>query len=163
MDSYFVREFNSRKRDAIWKLRGKEIKIIFRENLEVLEFKDKRKHCEKSIKSFEQVGIGYNGLGTQFKSGIQSEASKGLSSNKTVNDHLIGAAKIGEYVHNQLKNSNYDIDWMVDTWVYEHLFLWATVKLTKKEHHKDNVLRNSNHTIEQKLNLEHYKNVSNLV
>jgi len=162
MNSFFVKEFNRRKRDKIWEQRGPEIKVNFKENLEVLEFKSKEHH-KKTIKSFEQVGIGYNGLGTQFISGIQSEASVGKASKETVNDHLIGAAKIGEFVHNELKKSNYNINWMVDHWLYEHLFLWGTVKITREEHRKENVLRNSNHTIEQKLNLEHYKNVSELV
>ena len=96
-------------------------------------------------------------------SGLQFEASAGLSSNKTVGDHLIGTLTIGEHVHDILKKSNYNIDWMVDTWLYDNLFLWAKIKVTKEEHRKDNILRNSNHTIEQKLNLEHYKKVSTLV
>ncbi len=101
-------------------------------------------------------------MGTQFLSGVQSKASKRLPSSHTVDDHLFGTQLIGEYVHKVLKKSNYNIDWMVDEWLYDHLFLWAKIKLTKKEHHKDNVIRNE-HTIEQKLNLEHYKNVSKLV
>lgn len=164
MESFFVREFNKRKRDIIWKKRGDSMKLIFREKLEVLEFKDTRNHSKQGIKSFEQVGIGYNGLGTTFMSGIQSEASVGLSSKDTVNDHLIGTTKIGEHVHKELIKSNYDIDWMVNYWLYDNLFLWAKIKLTKEEHHKDNVLRNSDHTIKQKLNLEHYsEKVSKLI
>lgn len=161
--SFFVTEFNKRRRDILWKKKSNNIKQIFREKLEVLEFKDNRNHGEQGMKSFEQVGIGYNGLGTQFMSGVQSEASVGLSSDKTVSDHLIGTTTIGKHVHDILKKSDYNIDWMVDIWLYDNLFLWAKIKVTKEEHRKDNILRNSNHTIEQKLNLKHYINVSKLV
>lgn len=159
----FKRTFNEKRRDIIWNKRGNKIKTIFRENLEILKFKDDRKHSDKSIRLFEQVGIGYDGLGTQFVSGIKSEASIGLSSKDTVNDHLIGTKKIGKIVHDELKKSNYDIDLMVEEWLFENLFLWATIKVTKTEHHKDNILRSSSHTTAQKLNLEHYINVSRLI
>ena len=162
-NTFFVKEFNKRRRDIIWEKKEYDIKFIFREKLEVLEFKDNRNHGKQGMKSFEQVGIGYNGLGTTFMSGIQSEASVGLSSKMTVNDHIIGTLLIGKHVHYILKKSNYNIDWMVNDWLYDNLFLWAKIKVTKEEHQKDNILRNSKHTIEQKLNLEHYKNVSNLI
>ena len=161
MTKLFDQLFNEKRRDIF--LKRKDImKTTFRESLEVLEFKDKRNHSAKSIKSFEQVEIGYNGLGTQFLSGVQSKESKRQPSSFTVNDHFFGTQLIGEYVHKVLKKSNYDIDWMVNEWLYDHLFLWAKIKITKEEHHKDNVIRNK-HTIEQKLNLEHYKNVSELI
>ena len=161
MKKSFKELFNEKRRDVIWK-RKETIKTTFKEALEVLEFKDKKGHSPKSIGTFEQVEIGYNGLGTQFLSGVQSKASIGLDAKKTVADHLIGTKLIGKHVHEVLKKSNYKIDWMVDEWLYENLYLWAKIKITKEEHHKDNVLRNKN-TLKEKLNLEHYKQVSELI
>ena len=51
---------------------------------------------------------------------------------------------------------------MVDTWLYENLFLWMTVKVSKKEHKKENIARDK-HTLDQKMCLEHYINVSEFV
>ena len=50
--SFFVTEFNKKRRDIIWKKKSNNIKQIFREKLEVLEFKDTRKHSKQSTKSF---------------------------------------------------------------------------------------------------------------
>ena len=52
---------------------------------------------------------------------------------------------------------------MVKEWLFENLYLWGTVKVTKEEHKSKNILRNSNHTIEQKSNFEHYVNVSKMI
>jgi len=39
----------------------------------------------------------------------------------------------------------------------------GTVKVTKEEHKSKNILRNSDHPIEQKSNFEHYIHVSQLI
>jgi hypothetical protein len=51
---------------------------------------------------------------------------------------------------------------MKEVWLYENLWLWITIGVTKEEHQKDNILRNNN-TIEEKIQLKHYKNVSTLI
>ena len=84
------------------------------------------------------------------------------------NDHIIGATTVGEYVHHMLKLNKYRIDWMVDEWLYDNLYLWATIKVTKEEHKKENIIRGdaSNDVrklVDSKMNLKHYKNVSNIL
>ena len=73
------------------------------------------------------------------------------------------ATEIGKYIHDKFKKENYNIDWMVKNWLFENLFLWGTVKVTKEEHKSKNILRNSDHPIEQKSNFEHYIHVSQLI
>lgn len=167
-NSYFVIEFNKRRRDFIWKKNERSFKKNFRLKLNILkmiDLQDEFEIPESFYKGeFYRLSLGYRGIGKNdgFASGINSKASKGLPSNDIVRDHLLGATEVGFYIHKVFKDSNYNIEWMVSTWLYENLFLWATIKVTKDEHHKDNIIRNK-HTFEEKLNLKHYKNVSVLV
>lgn len=157
----FARIFNERQRDTRWNTKRDIIQTAFIQNLMVLKFADENQFEEKWMRSFQRLAIGYNGVGCSFQSGIQSDDSIGLSSNETTHDHLLGATEVGIYVHELFKEKNYDIDFMLNDWLYEHLFLWATVKITREEHHKDNIIRNK-HDLKQKLNLEHYLNVSDI-
>jgi hypothetical protein len=112
-----------------------------------------------------RLELGYHGIGKPngIPSKIMSKDSFSLSSNKCVNDHVLGATEIGSYIHKTLKESNYNVDWMVSEWLFDNLYLWGTVKVTKSEHKSTNILRNQNHTIDQKSNFEHYVNVSQLI
>ena len=119
---------------------------------------------KKQLEQFVyRLGLGYFGVGKQggLPSGLVTENTlvKGV---KTTHDHLLGAVKIGEKVHSEFEKNDFDIDYMVNEWLYENLWLWMTIKVTKEEHRKDNILRNE-HTIEDKLLLKHYKKVSNLL
>lgn len=112
-----------------------------------------------------RLELGYFGIGmpSGIPSNIVTRASKELKSNECVNDHLIGATEIGKNIHQAFKEKNYDTDWMVNKWLFENLYLWGTVKVTKEEHKSCNILRNSDHTVEQKVRFEHYLNVSEVV
>jgi hypothetical protein len=114
-------------------------------------------------KSIYRMGLGYSGIGTQngLCSGIRSKDSLIPKSKKT-DDHLIGAKQIGEFIHKEFEKNNFDIDYMVEIWLYDYLWLWMTIKVTSVEHHKNNILRDET-TIEEKLNLQHYVNVSELI
>ena len=48
---------------------------------------------------------------------------------------------------------------MVDTWLYENLWIWATIFVSKEEHKNENIRINAD-TIEDKRFLRHYLNVS---
>jgi len=65
-------------------------------------------------------------------------------------------------IHQEFEKNNFDIDYMVNEWLYNNLWLWQTIKVTTEEHKKDNIIRNE-HSIEDKLLLKHYKKVSNLL
>ena len=168
-NTFFVREFNLRKRDEIWNKDELSMKESFRFKLNLLKMLDKQTDFKVPSKYFDgefyRLALGYRGVGKNsgFTSGIQSEASINLLSNQTTNDHVVGTTEVGRYIHYVFRNSNYNIDWMINDWLYDHLFLWATVKITKEEHHKNSVLRNSEHTLKQKLNFDHYIKVSKLI
>ena len=51
---------------------------------------------------------------------------------------------------------------MVDTWLYENLWLWITIKVARTEHHVDNINRNQ-HTLDEKKEFKHYVNVSEFI
>jgi len=169
-DTFFIKEFNNRKRKKVWDKDGASMKESLRFKLTLLKEIDKMSKNlipEKYLEGeFYRLSLGYRGIGKNggIVSGIRSEASKGKTSNETVNDHLVGATQVGNYIHKVFKENDYNINYMVDEWLYKHLFLWGTVKITREEHRKENVLRNSSHTIEQKLNREHYnKSVSKFI
>ena len=94
-------------------------------------------------------------------SGIYSAASTRPQTSTTA-DHLFGATEIGKYIHQAFIKYHLNIDYMVETWLYEHLFLWMTIKVSKAEHTTDNIARDE-HTLEQIMSLEHYRGVSILI
>ena len=163
----FKEEFNDRVREKTWIKSEIKFKKMLRLKLKMVKFVDSLDESEIPEKFFSQefwrLNLGYNGIGRDVSSGIRSEATLGLKSNQIVHDHLFGATEIGKHIHQVLKDSDYDIDWMVEEWLYENLFIFGTIKITKEEHQKDNVLRNSSHTIEEKLNFKHYIKVSKLI
>ena len=112
-----------------------------------------------------RLELGYFGIGmpSGIPSNMATRASSGLKSNECVNDHIIGATEIGNYIHQAFKEKDYDTDWMINKWLFENLFLWGTVKVTKEEHKTVNILRNSAHTVEQKIQFDHYLNVSEVL
>ena len=107
--------------------------------------------------------LGYFGVGRQagLTSGLVSEDANAKGIKKTA-DHLLGTTQIGKFIHEEFEKNNCDINYMVNEWLYENLWLWQTIKVTTEEHRKDNIIRNE-HSIEDKLLLKHYKKVSNLL
>ena len=162
---------NFPRREIIWKEK-KKLKKFFRANLKILKYFDDNPDIfdtDFPAKSgFYKNGIGYRGIGKGggFTSGFHSKDT--LSSKKTTNDHIIGATTVGQYVHIILKDNQHNIDWMVEEWLYENLYLWATIKVTKEEHKPENIKRSINiknikKTVEEKSNLDHYtENVSKI-
>lgn len=102
--------------------------------------------------------VGYSIFGISgIKSGIYTEDS--MTSEKTTDDHLLGAMKIGETAFIAYCKSGFNNEYMKNVWLYENLYLWLSIKVSSEEHRKDNILRNKN-TIEEKLQLKHYIKVS---
>jgi hypothetical protein len=110
--------------------------------------------------TYFRLMIGYGIFGNiGIKSGLYTEAS--ITSDKKTEDHLIGAQKIGETVFIAYCKSGFNNEYMKNVWLYENLYLWMSITVSNKEHNSGNILRNKN-TIEEKLSLLHYKNVSTL-
>jgi hypothetical protein len=167
----FKTEFNDRVRDEVWNKHHQSFTKYFFYALTHLKQIDDYyipnnllppKVLESRIYRLE---LGYHGIGKSggIPSKIMSKESSLLKPKDRVNDHVLGATEIGKYIHDKFKKQNCNIDWMVKNWLFENLYLWGTVKVTKEEHNPKNIFRNSDHTIEQKSNFEHYVNVSQLI
>ena len=75
---------------------------------------------------------------------------------KCTEDHLFGVTEIGTQVFLAYKNSGWDIDYMVNEWLPQHLHLWLQVKILKSEHQGSGSIKRGKHTIEEKVALVHY-------
>jgi hypothetical protein len=111
-----------------------------------------------------RLNFGYSGIGRigGITTKLKSMDSINLPSDKKTDDHVFGASEIGKHIRYEFEKHNMDIDYMVNTWLYDNLYLWSKIKVSKEEHKKDNIVRNK-HTIEEKVNLLHYTNVSKIV
>jgi len=54
------------------------------------------------------------------------------------------------------------MEYMLNEWLFENLYLWMTVKVSKEEHKFSNIIKNKN-SIEEKRKMMHYKSVSELM
>ncbi len=164
----FKNEFNKRAREENWDKYESKMKEMFKYTL--LRLKDIDKYYipnnlfpDNVLKTrIYRLDIGYNGVSRPngIYSKIYTEKTIDLKSNQCTYDHLLGATQIGERVHKVFKENNYDCELMIDEWLYENLFLWGTIRVTKDEHKSYNILRDQNLSIEEKLEFKHYKKVS---
>ena len=128
-------------------------------------------------KRFQRLLLGYYGLPftlTPFRSGLSSKRANRTQS-KTTNDHIIGVTLTGQYVKNELDkrvNDNYKdlnrkilreaIKDMSHDFLPNHLWLWATCRITRDEHKAGNLERGDDapegkNPLKYKANFEHYK------
>tara|TARA_Y100000310_G_scaffold138858_1_gene137991 strand:+ start:1456 stop:2028 length:573 start_codon:yes stop_codon:yes gene_type:complete len=124
--------------------------------------------------------IGYDGIGrgtAGILSGVRTEAIDLMYKNNgnrwtgikpnPVHDHLFSATGIGEIVIDEFIKNDLNVPYMVNVWLPENLFLWGTVRVTKEEHNKSNILQGTcaqlGMTIEQRINFKHYVNTSKIV
>ncbi len=159
-----IEYFNSHTRPKLWSENEKDYKAWFKFQLGILDLAISNNLPENFFRRFVyRLGIGYFGVGKQsgLSSGICTEAAA-IPGTGTTPDHLFGATEIGKHVHQEFLKHKCDIDYMVNTWLYENLFLWMTVKVSKDEHKIENIARDE-HTLDQKMCLEHYVNVSELI
>lgn len=157
-----IEYFNLNSRGKHWSKNENTYKRWFRKQLKHLLVEIEDESTERELASFMwRLGLGYWGIGRQsgLVSGIKTKDSL---TNSYTNDHVFGTVEIGKYIHREFKKNNFDIDYMVNQWLYDNLWLWMTIKVSKKEHKKDNIQRNS-HSLDEKKDLKHYKNVSELI
>ena len=164
IESKIIRVFNQYKRIEIWNKDSDKCQDTFRVWLELLKVliaqEKKGVNIEISMQNkFYKNILGYNGCGRSINSGIYTKNSR---IEESTLDHVFGATQTGIFIKDNFIKNNEDIDYMVDKWLYHHLWIWMTIKVTKKEHHKDNILRNIN-SIDEKASLKHYKSVSPLM
>jgi len=153
------------KKDILWKKNEVKLKKWFKSNLILLRTMDENSSDfdnDYKDRAFYRLMVGYYGVGygNGFSSGLASNNASGGNIKATL-DHWAGMTEVGRYVHEVFKKSEYNIDWMLNEWLYDNLHLWATIKVTKEEHKKENIIRN-NHSLEEKNELKHYINFSGL-
>ena len=110
---------------------------------------------------------GYNGIGAGngIQSGFTSKAASLLKlkfPKLIMHDHVMGATQVGKYVEQFVLNNNWKNSKVREAWVYKNLYLWGTMRVTKKEHKEENIIRGE-HTITEKNRFKHYKNVSKII
>lgn len=157
--------FNSYKRDTLWSSKSEDWKEAFKFQLLILNTYLEHGAPEKLMNQFMcRLAFGYWGIQCQggITSGIVSAATIGLPSSQTTGDHIFGAVEIGKTVKEEFESCGRNIDYMVNVWLYENIWLWMTIKVTKEEHSPSNIIKNG-HSIEQKRKMLHYKSVSELM
>ena len=160
-----IEYFNNNNRIKYWSKNKEEYQRWFRRQLKHLLLDIEDGATEKELAAFMwRLGLGNYAIGKQggIPSGVRTKASIGLPSSKLTNDHVFGTVEMGKYVHQEFEKHNFDIDYMVDTWLYENLWLWITIKVARTEHHVDNINRNQ-HTLDEKKEFKHYVNVSEFI
>lgn len=96
--------------------------------------------------------IGYEvGGNSGIDVGLRSR--KSLYADKTTPDHIIGATLAGQTLVNAFMEYDCSIEYIVDFWLKDNLWLFCNAKLATEEH---NILKKNQHTITQKINFEHY-------
>jgi hypothetical protein len=160
-----IQFFLENKRDSVWEKNKEKWKVHFRLQLKVLKLFIDNQADEKHLVSFAyRLGLGYWGVGKQggIPSGVYSLNALTQENSKKTNDHFIGAKLIGKTVHEAFEACNFSEDQMVENWLYENIWLWATVSVTQEEHQSGNISKSVDN-LEMKKRMEHYVNVSPLV
>lgn len=120
----------------------------------------KEKHPDSQVTDRFPRTIGYQICGTKgIPSGLMSVKryfqKQEEPNSKGTADHLLGSTRIGDTVHTgYVYDCNRTINVLKDKWLYENLWLFMTIELTTAEH---DILKGFDYTIDQKLNLIHYK------
>lgn len=159
----FAELFNAYKKDELIRLHKKRIMSNFQSAVLQLEAiqNDKCGVCDNQLRGWIRLTMGYRGIG--FNNGVYSNLKTLDSINKNNKeltfDHVVGATLCGETVKNIVEKENFNLSYLTKNWLFDNLYLWGTVKLTKHQHKKDNILRNKN-SLSEKLHLEHYLNLS---
>jgi hypothetical protein len=160
-----VNYFINHKRDQIWQKNESEWKSCFRLQLKTLKLFLENEASERLLNSFAyRLGLGYWGIGKQsgIPSGIISQEALTKEGVKKTEDHVIGAQSIGKKIHEDFKVCQFDEEYMINTWLYDNIWMWMTIKVTQSEHSSKNISKSIT-DIEEKKRLLHYINVSPLL
>ena len=98
-----------------------------------------------------KCGYGIVGGNSGIPTGLKS--TNVGNGDKVVRDHVFGATLAGNEVLDKFKEWDYDVDYMVNTWLQKNLYYFGMIDITKDEHNR---LSANKHSKNQKRNLEHY-------
>jgi hypothetical protein len=151
--------FNENRRNHYWLQNKEKYQRFFYRKLMDLKNAIELDTSEADLKLDTYRGLGYLGIGTQsgLTLGVRTLESKQLK--QRLGDHVIGTVEIGRYIHKECEKNNWDFEYMVKTWLYENLWIWSTIIVSKEEHKNENIRIDSD-GIEDKRFLKHYINVS---
>ena len=107
------------------------------------------------------TGVNSNGIHSGFvsKEVVRLQGKHNCSVNKLkemkllTDEHLFGTTLIGRRVLQAFIDSEFNIKYMVNEWLPNNLYLWATVIITRKE---DKRLGRHIHSFKEKVNMTHY-------
>ena len=153
--------FNDFRRDHYWNENKEKYQRYFYRKLIDLKNAIDLNTPEADLKLDSYRGLGYMGIGTQGGLSLAIRTEKSIEKREKLGDHVIGTVEIGRHIHKECEKNNWDYDYMVNTWLYENLWIWSTIQVSKCEHKNENIKIDAN-SIDEKRFLKHYINVSDL-
>tara|TARA_R100000008_G_C3523111_1_gene135105 strand:+ start:136 stop:753 length:618 start_codon:yes stop_codon:yes gene_type:complete len=131
------------------------------------------KNNKGKFRSSLRIDLGYDGLviplsksnvGFELFSEKAYDAKINRELYKTVVDHILGVTDVGVDIFVEYKNTNWDVKYMCEEWLPNNLSNFLTCRILKGEHQKENDkdsngIARGQHSLEQKMLLEHYKEV----
>ena len=125
------------------------------------------------FRSSLRIDLGYDGLaislsktnvGFELFSEKAYDAKNNRELSKTVVDHILGVTDVGVDIFVQYKNTSWNERYMCEEWLPNNLGKFLTCRILKGEHQKENSkdtngIARGKHTLEQKMKLEHYKEI----
>ena len=165
--------YSSSHGKKIWKLYGESMKKTFKNKLVQMKFLLTSSELDDDYREAEWMAMrrlewGYNIFNDSkpTKSGLCSKRCyyyiKSKKSYKLVKDHFYGVTEASNEVRREFEKSNFDIDYMVNTWLPKNYHLFVTWQVTPEEHRGDNIKR-AKHTLSEKDSFQHIINVSEVV
>lgn len=126
------------------------------------------------FRSFLRLPLGYNALVLPLNKtnvGFELFSEKayqlkldGSMGKKVTKDHIFGVTEVGVHIFTEFMNSGWNWKYMCDEWLPNNIELFFTCRILKAEHQKEdkddsNGIARGEHTLEEKLQLLHYKEV----
>ena len=155
--------FNKNVRDIYWENPKRKSEII--ENFDsACQQYAAAALCDHQLKGWKKNQMGYRGVGKSggLNSGLCSKNALNQLMKYCTWDHVIGAYLIGETIEDLLIKNGHRVKYVLDNCLYDHLYLWGKIKVTKDEHKGTRIIRDRpgrRLTLEKKKYFEHYNNV----
>ena len=124
------------------------------------------------FRAYTRLATGYNlPFGTFIPTNVRfelfSEGAYDLKVNgkmgkKVTKDHIFGTTEVGTQMFNTYKESDWDMDYMLNEYVPQTLYQFSLCRILKSEHQKENDddtngVARGKHTLNEKISLLHYK------
>jgi len=152
----FKDEFNKNMRDIYWKNPKMKSEIIENFRSACRQYKE-AKTCPNQLSGWKKNQMGGRGVGARgLNSGLCSEnAQNKIMKEGLTWDHVMGITLIGDTITEIIETKDFDLELFIKHKLKDHLYLWGKIKVTKDEHKSTRIIQNR-HTLEQKINFEHY-------